>query len=64
MLDQLERMTLNQSSIINQGMKDLQEENLLRKLRESGNEIGGETNRLLKEYFTKLIQENREYQER
>ena len=55
MLDQLERMTLNQSSIINQGMKDLQEENLLRKLRESGNEIGGETNRLLKEYFTKLI---------
>lgn len=64
MLDQLERMTLNQSSIINQGMKDLQEENLLRKLRESGNEIGGETNRLLKEYFTKVIQENREYQER
>jgi hypothetical protein len=64
MLDQLERMTLNQSSIINQGMKDLQEENLLRKLRESGNEIGGETNRLLKEYFTKVIQENREYYER
>ena len=64
MIDQLERMNLNHSSIINQGIKDLQEDRLLKKLKESGQESGAETNRLLAEYFTKLIQSNREDKER
>lgn len=63
MIDQLERMNLNHSSIINQGIKDLQEDRLLKKLKESSQEIGAETNRLLAEYFTKLIQSNREDKE-
>jgi hypothetical protein len=40
MIDQLERMNLNHSSIINQGIKDLQEDRLLKKLKESYQENG------------------------